>query len=75
MSINLSIFVVIFLVTLGICQIIYTIYRLRKRDGKLTINEAADSYTITITTNPEEIKKKKCIKLRVEKTGSIYKYK
>lgn len=65
--IDAELFVIIFLATLGICQLFYSVYTHVKRDGKIIVDEAADSWRISITTNPEEIKKKKCIKLDVEK--------
>ncbi len=65
--INPELFVIIFVITIGICQVVRFICDHIKRDGKLTVNEAADSWTITITTNPEEIKRKKRITLKVER--------
>ena len=37
-----------------------------KVDGRLIIDEAADSWTISITTDPETIKKRKSITLTVD---------
>lgn len=36
-------------------------------DGKLVVDEARDSWTVTITTKPDRIKKKKSIELKIEK--------
>ncbi|SFU33815.1 hypothetical protein [Butyrivibrio sp. INlla21] len=62
-----ELFVIIFVVTIGIFQFVSTIRNLIKRDGKIVVNEAADSMTFVITTDPEEIKKKKRITLVVER--------
>ena len=40
---------------------------LKRKDGRIEINEARDSWTIAITEDPERLKKKKYIKLKVEK--------
>lgn len=40
---------------------------LKKKDGRIVVDEARDSWTIAITENPEKIKKKRSIKLKVEK--------
>lgn len=37
----------------------------KKNDGRLEIDEARDSYTIAITEDPERIKKKKHLKIKV----------
>ena len=65
--INPELFVIVFTIIIGICLIAQFISDRMKRDGKLTINEALDSWTITITTNPEEIKKKKRIVINIER--------
>ena len=39
----------------------------KRRDGRIEIDEARDSWTVAITEDPERIKKKKNIVLRVEK--------
>lgn len=39
----------------------------KRKDGRLEIDEARDSWTIAITENPEKIKKKRSIRLKVEK--------
>lgn len=66
--INLKLFIVIFLITLVICQLVHTALS-KRNDGKLIVDETADSWTISITTSPEEIKRKKKIRLDVELTS------
>lgn len=39
----------------------------KRKDGRIEIDEARDSWTIAITENPEKIKKKRSIRLKVEK--------
>lgn len=51
----------------SVIQLICVISEAKHIDGKLVIDEAADSYTIHITTDPEEINRKDFIKLRIEK--------
>lgn len=62
-----ELFVVVFTIIIGICLVAQFISDHMKRDGKLTINESTDSWTITITTNPEEIKRKKRIVINIER--------
>ena len=62
-----ELFVVVFTIIIGICLVVQYISDHMKRDGKLTINDSMDSWTITITTNPEEIKRKKRIVINVER--------
>lgn len=62
-----ELFVVVFTIIIGICLVVQFISDHMKRDGKLTINDSMDSWTITITTNPEEIKKKKRIVINIER--------
>ena len=37
----------------------------KRRDGRIEIDEARDSWTIAITENPDKIKKKRYIRLKV----------
>ena len=37
----------------------------KRNDGRLEIDESRDAYTIAITENPEKIKKKKHLKIKV----------
>lgn len=62
-----ELFVVVFTIIIGICLVVQYISDHMKRDGKLTINDSMDSWTITITTNPEEIKRKKRIVINIER--------
>lgn len=62
-----ELFVVVFTIIIGICLVVQFISDHMKRDGKLTINDSMDSWTITITTNPEEIKRKKRIVINIER--------
>ena len=39
-------------------------------DGTLVIDEAADSYTVHITTDPETINHKEYLRLRIEKIST-----
>lgn len=45
---------------------IFFIHGLNKPDGYLVVDEAADSWTVSITTDPEEIKTKYMVCLKVE---------
>ena len=38
----------------------------KRFDGKLVVDEARDSWTVTITTKPGKVKKKKSIELKIE---------
>lgn len=62
-----ELFVVVFTIIIGICLVVQFISDHMKRDGKLTINDSMDSWTITITTNPEEIKRKKRIVINIDR--------
>ena len=53
-----------------LCVIIFESFLLLRNafirnDGRLEIDEARDSYTIAITENPDKIKKKKHLKIKV----------
>lgn len=60
--------IIIFLIIIVICQFFYIVRLHRGYDGKLEVNEARDSWTVSIRTHPEDVKKKRCIRLRVEVT-------
>lgn len=65
--INVQLFIVIFVLTYCICHLVHKICDRHRRDGKIVIDSATDSWTISITTNPEEIKRKKKITLHIER--------
>lgn len=53
-----------------LCVIIFESFLLlksafKRNDGRLEIDESRDAYTIAITENPEKIKKKKHLKIKV----------
>lgn len=53
--------------TFCICQLVRMICDRKKRDGRIVIDDVTGSWTISITTNPEEIKHKKKITLHIER--------
>lgn len=57
----------IVLLIISVIQLVCTINEAKSIDGKFIVDEAADSYTIHITTDPEEINRKDFIRLRIEK--------
>lgn len=57
----------IVLLIISVIQLVCTINEAKSIDGKLIVDEAADSYTIHIATDPEEINRKDFIRLRIEK--------
>lgn len=65
--INVRLFIVIFVMTFCICQLVRMICDRKKRDGRIVIDDVTGSWTISITTNPEEIKHKKKITLHIER--------
>ena len=58
---------IIFFIFLVICQLIFFIVRKPKYDGRIVIDEAADSWEIHITEDPELIKNMDFLTLKVEK--------
>ena len=40
----------------------------KRFDGRLMIDEARDSWTVAITTDPAKVNKKKALELKIEKT-------
>lgn len=64
----------IILLISSVIQLVCVIYESKHVDGTLVVDQAADSYTIHITTDPVEINSKDSIRLRVETINNTTKY-
>lgn len=62
----MSTFIITILIIIVICQFIYIAKMHRGYDGKLEVDEARDSWRVSIRTHPEDVKNKRCIRLKVE---------
>lgn len=58
--------IIIFVLVINLILSWVMLFHVTKTDGRLIVDEAADSWTVSITTNPEEIKHKKSINLTVD---------
>ena len=66
--INLLIVIILIETFTITCMLVRIFVVDRKVDGKLTINEARDSWTISIKTEPEKLKKRKYLRLYIRLT-------